>query len=268
MKNIVLCVLWIALFCCGCSLIDIHPYDADPDAPRGINRANIEIIERDYKDQSELVFAVISDTQRWYDETADAVKSINAREDIDFIIHCGDLTDFGATKEFEWMSRELECLNKPYVCIIGNHDCLGNGEAVYREIYGDLNFSFTVGDTHFLCLNTNALEFDYSEAVPNMAYIVNTRSNLPQNVKRTIVAMHAMPFTDQFNNNIASYFHEELKQFPGLQYCICGHTHTTGVSIPFSDDFKYYICGAAEKREYLVFKLNADGGYEYEVVAY
>lgn len=46
---------------------------------------------------------MISDTQRWYNSTEDVVKALNARGDIDFVIHGGDQSDFGVTKEFIWM---------------------------------------------------------------------------------------------------------------------------------------------------------------------
>ena len=42
---------------------------------------------------------MISDTQRWYNSTEDVVKALNARGDIDFVIHGGDQSDFGVTKE-------------------------------------------------------------------------------------------------------------------------------------------------------------------------
>ena len=38
---------------------------------------------------------MISDTQRWYNSTEDVVKALNARGDIDFVIHGGDQSDFG-----------------------------------------------------------------------------------------------------------------------------------------------------------------------------
>ena len=41
---------------------------------------------------------MISDTQRWYNSTEDVVKALNARGDIDFVIHGGDQSDFGVTK--------------------------------------------------------------------------------------------------------------------------------------------------------------------------
>ena len=153
-------LLTLLLIVCvaGCDMIEYHPYDARVKGSTNINRKNIAKIEEACKDLKTFRFAMISDTQRWYDETKDAVKSINDRGDIAFVIYGGDQADFGATKEFMWMRDILNGLKVPYVCLIGNHDCLGTGEYVFQEIYGDANFAFTAGNVHFICLNTNAME--------------------------------------------------------------------------------------------------------------
>ena len=82
----------------ACELIDYHPYDTRVDGKSHINAQNIERIEAATAGKKAIRFVLISDTQRWYDETKAAVKSINARDDIDFVLHCGDLTDFGVTR--------------------------------------------------------------------------------------------------------------------------------------------------------------------------
>ena len=55
------------------------------------------------------------------------MESINKRGDVDFVVHCGDISDFGVTREFELQRDILEKLTMPYVVLIGNHDCLGSG---------------------------------------------------------------------------------------------------------------------------------------------
>ncbi len=260
-----------AFFCCfalvGCDVIDYHPYDTRIDGATDINATNIQRIETECREKENLCFAVISDTQRWYDETKAAVRSINAREDVDFVLHLGDLTDFGITKEFEWMERELKELHVPYVCLIGNHDCLGTGPDVFCKMYGATNFSFNAGRTHFVGLNTNAYEYDYSDAVPDFSFIRTDRSHVPEHVQRTVVMMHAHPFSDQFNNNVADFFQKELRQYPGLAFCLCGHEHHSRELDLFDDGIVYYRCGAAKTREYLLFTLTKEG-MKYEKVAY
>lgn len=262
----------LVLSCClalaACDLIDYHPYDANFHGRRDINAANIERIERDCTGRDSLRFAVISDTQRWYDETAKAVDHINARGDVDFVIHLGDLTDFSATVEFEKMRDELERLRPPYVCLIGNHDCLASGIYVFRAMFGEYNYSFTAGDTRFVCLDTNALEHDYSVPIPDFSFLKADIAAIPAGVRRTVVAMHAAPGTDQFNNNVSEIFHATLRAYPDLLFCLSGHQHSTQVYEPLGDGLTYYQCGAAKHRKYLLFTLTADGGSRYETVSY
>ena len=260
-------MLVVAVGLTACDLIDIHPYDTRISGPHDRNNHHIAQIEERCRGKQEVKFVLISDTQRWYDETHDAVRSINARG-VDFVIHCGDLTDFGATKEFELMRDELQGLEAPYVCLIGNHDHLGNGVFVFRSMFGPEDFAFDAGDTHFVALNTNALENDYSVPIPNFAFIGDDRAALAPTVRRTVVAMHAMPFTDQFNDNVADIFQERLRQYPALQFCLCGHNHRTVVMQPFEDGIDYYQCGAAKSRQYLIFTLTSHGDKHCEVVDY
>ena len=105
-------------------MIEYHPYDLDIDGETDVNRRNIERIETATYRKEEIRFAVISDTQRWYDETEDAVEALNRRDDLDFVLHTGDMSDFGLKLEFEKQRDILSGLKVPFVCLLGNHDCL------------------------------------------------------------------------------------------------------------------------------------------------
>ena len=222
-------------------------------------------IEKECAGKDTLRFAHITDTQRWYDETKKLVNAINSRDDIDFVIHTGDLTDFGLTKEFVWQRTILNGLKMPWVCIIGNHDCLGTGENVYHTIFGDDNFSFNASFAHFLCINTNAFEYDYSSAIPDFNYIKKDLTDVPDSIRCTIVAMHARPGSEQFNNNVLDYFDFTLNRYPGLSFCICGHDHHTETFYPFENQVPYYECGSAKTLTYLLFTITRDS-YTYEAV--
>lgn len=118
----------------GCDMIEYHPYDLNIKGDTDINERNIQSIEASLNGKEEVSFILISDTQRWYDETEDAVNAINERNDVDFVIHCGDLSDFGMKMEFEKQRDILNRLNVPYVCLLGNHDCLATGKEVFNTI--------------------------------------------------------------------------------------------------------------------------------------
>ena len=165
---------FLCLLMGSCDMIDYHPYDVRINGETDVNAHNIAEIEQKCKDKTTIKFVTMGDSQRWYDETLDFVGEINKRDDIDFVIHGGDMSDFGVTDEFLWQRDIMNKLHVPYVALIGNHDCLGTGEETYRAVFGDPNFSFIAGRVKFVCLNTNAMEFDYSRPTSR-----SSKKNLP-----------------------------------------------------------------------------------------
>lgn len=204
MLNKNLFTLLSCLLLTGCGMIDYHPYDVRISGETDVNAHNIEQIEADCKGKKTIRFVTMGDSQRWYDETEDFVKAINKRNDIDFVIHGGDMSDFGVTKEFLWQRDIMNGLSVPYVTLIGNHDCLGTGAETYKAIFGPTNFSFIAGDVKFVCLNTNALEYDYSEPVPDFTFMENELTNRTDEFNKTVISMHARPYTDVFNDNVVN----------------------------------------------------------------
>lgn len=146
MKRKNLYALFSCLFLSGCGMIDYHPYDVRISGETEVNAHNMERIEANCQGKTTIRFVTMGDSQRWYDETEDFVKAINQRNDIDFVIHGGDMSDFGLTKEFLWQRDIMNGLHVPYVALIGNHDCLGTGAETYKAVFGPTNFSFIAGD--------------------------------------------------------------------------------------------------------------------------
>lgn len=262
--------LYIFILCLlfsSCGLIDYHPYDVRIDGETNVNAHNIEKIEANCKGKTTIRFVTLGDSQRWYDETEDFVKEINKRDDIDFVIHGGDVSDFGLTKEFLWQRDIMNGLKVPYVVLIGNHDCLGTGEETYKAIFGPTNFSFIAGNVKFVCLNTNALEYDYSEPVPDFTFMENEVTARSEEFEKTVVSMHARPFTDVFNDNVAKVFQHYVNQYPGIQFCTAAHTHHYLDEETFNDGIHYITSDCMDYRTYLVFTITPEG-HSYELVKY
>lgn len=262
----VLLLVVLALFS-SCELFEIHPYSGNIKGKRNINTSNIAIIEDLYADKDSIRYAFISDSQRSYDQLESFVKHVNARDDIDFIIHGGDVTDFALTDEFILQRDILEKLIKPYVVVIGNHDCLANGEDIFEIVFGPLNFSFIAGKTKFLGLNTNALESNYSNPIPDFAFIRAEREKDLDRFNQTVVLMHAKPTNEQFNNNVADVFQYSITQYPHLLYCNNGHEHQYQQVDVFDDGITYYGTPNIKKREYLVFSITP-GEYTHELQSF
>lgn len=267
MKSKYVYVLAVSLLVAGCDLIDYHPYDVRISGETDVNATNIEQIEANCKGKTTIRFAAMGDSQRWYDETEDFVNALNQRTDIDFVIHGGDISDFGVTKEFLWQRDIMNELNVPYVVIIGNHDCLGTGEETYKAVFGETNFSFIAGNVKFVCLNTNALEYDYSNPIPDFTFIEDEMTSRSDEFTKTVVSMHAKPTTDVFNNNVAKVFQRYISEFPGLQFCTAAHTHYFMDEDLFEDGIHYITTDCMSHRTYIVFTITPET-YEYELVSY
>jgi len=268
MKKIFTALFIFCLVFQSCDMIEYHPYDGRIKGETDINAKNIARIESTCKNKETIRFILISDTQRWYDETEDFVKHANARNDIDFVIHGGDISDFGLTKEFMWQRDILNKLNVPYVVLLGNHDCLANGIEIFRNVFGTENFSFIAGKTKFVCLNTNSLEFDSSLPVPDFTFLKNQVTDRADEYEKTVIAMHARPYTEQFDNNVAEVFQYYTANFPKLQFCLHGHNHSLEENDLYEDGIIYYGVPNIAKRKYYFFTLNPDDSYDYEVVEF
>jgi hypothetical protein len=165
------------------------------------------------------------------------------------------------------MRDVMNKLTVPYVVVLGNHDCLANGMSIYNTVFGKENFAFTAGAARFICLNTNAFEFDYSRPVPDFQFMEQELDRKDE-FSKTVVAMHARPFSDQFNNNVARVFQHYVKEFPKPQFCLNGHDHTLEEDYLFDDGVMYYGVPNIAERIYFLFTLNADDTYDYEVVEF
>ncbi len=261
------------LFCLGLASIsacehpfEYHPYELNLSSEyKNINQKNIERLTGSDAGKDTVRFVMMGDTQRWYDETEDFVKELNKRQNIDFVIHGGDIADFGLKKEYCWMHDILSRLNVPYVAIIGNHDNLGSGREIYEIMYGDLNFSFIYGRIKFVCLNTNALEYDYSVPVPDFDFLKKQIEDTLSDYHSTVVAMHVAPGNVVFNNNVQEVFQEYLRRMRNLRFCLHAHNHRLQVDEFFNDGVIYYGSDAMKHRNYLLFTVTREN-YQYEVV--
>lgn len=279
---ILMAVSAVTLTCCD--NFESSPYAAKIKGKCNTNVSSIETITN-AAPTLPLRFAFITDTHDATRETKRAIEIIRGRGDVDFIVHGGDLTDFGLPKEFMWCRDAMDESGLPYVCVIGNHDCLGNGEDNYEWIFGSKNYSFTVAGVHFVCLNTVALEYDYSEPVPDLNFLVEDAAAVarineehPDSVTHTVVVMHSRPFDEQFNNNVAMPFLYYLQGFPGMKaesgdstysraFCLCGHNHHFQVSDIYDAGLMFYQGDNIAKRSFMIFTINADG-YEMERVVF
>ena len=266
MKNTVLLMILVMLISCE-HIFDTHPYDINFGGEIGINAKQMELIENRFADKDTLHVAFISDTHLWYTELKAEIASMNSREDIDFVIHCGDITDVGMSREFELYRDIISDLRYPYVTLIGNHDFLGTGDEAYKVMFGPMDFSFIASRVKFVCVNTNATEYEDMTVVPDFGFMKLESTSDSSMFDRTVVVMHAPPYSSQFNNGLCETFRQYLDLFPGLMCCVAGHMHEADVDDIYGDGLLFYIVDNAKNRNYRIMTITPDG-YETEQVYY
>lgn len=260
----------LLLTCTACDLFDYHPYSgklAFQDLTAE-NVAKIKALEEQYTilgrwDKPVFQFALISDTQGFFAETADLVQDIN-RRDVAFVLHAGDLTNFAFTDEFERMHRALAKLEAPYVTVIGNHDCLGDGAKTYEEMYGPLNHSFTFGPNKFIFLNTNYLEM-HSEAVPDVNWLEQELRQAP-GIENKFVIAHIAPDDVVANQSKEQAVATLLRQHQ-VPLFLHGHIHRHRAEEPNQDGVMYVSSASADKRNYVLVTV-AGSVVTYEKIDY
>ena len=94
-----------------------------------------------------------------------AVAEINAMpQQPDFVIHTGDITHLSKPAEFDTAKQILGKLRAPLMAIPGEHDVIGDGAALYAQMFGhkgatDGWYSFDRGGAHFVAL-VNVFNFE------------------------------------------------------------------------------------------------------------
>jgi 3',5'-cyclic-AMP phosphodiesterase len=243
----------------ACEKFEYSPYEVRlSEDEKNINQRNIQKIkELHITPADQFKFILISDSQGFYDDNERVVSHINRHySDAHFLLLGGDITDFGLLKEHRLIHKQLSKLNMPYVAVIGNHDATNNGKVVYKNMYGAFDFSFIVGGTKFILLNTNYLEFD--RKVPDLNWLeAELKDGLHYN--NIFVLSHIYPILYEFGRDEGKgELYGKLVSKYNVSYSLHGHRHAYNLFYPFDGRIPYLVSGATERLEYIVFTVNGD----------
>ncbi|WP_143828670.1 metallophosphoesterase family protein [Dyadobacter fermentans] len=211
-------------------------------------------------------FILMGDSQRWYDECEDFVKSANRQKDISFVLHAGDISDFGLTQEFKWVNEIMTRLKYPYLTVIGNHDIIANGSSTYRRMFGPLNYTFTFGRDKFIFIDSNSREYAFDGSVPDVPWLKAQLADNPEK-KNTIVVAHVPPFDADFDKNLEKPFTQALADDPHVKFSLYGHQHRFYEGEFYDDGVRYHLTTSMGARGYMVVSTWKDG-YKVEKVEF
>lgn len=258
--------LLISVVLSGCS--DLYEYSPNQSHDSGslekLNYRNLERLKATHPDDT-LTIVFTGDSQQFYDEVDDFVKRVNTIPDVDLIFIAGDISDFGLLQEFKWITERLEDLEKPYFGVIGNHDVVANGEAVFTEMFGPLNFSFVYDSVKFILHNTNSREY-LSSNIPDLEWMQKELS--PEvGVTNSVAVSHVPPFSGDFNPALEERYSSLFHQAPGFLMSLHGHIHRHTDGYPYDDGVRYITSHSFEQRNFLILRV-ASGAVSKEIVSY
>ncbi len=124
---------------------------------RNLNTENIYRITDIERDQKVRI-AIVADSHGNYRDMKQAVREINAAPDIDFTVHLGDFTNSGYNYEYDQFLALYSELRAPRLIVIGNHDALGAGPALFQRAFGPFNYFFESEHLRFIFWNPNEWE--------------------------------------------------------------------------------------------------------------
>jgi predicted phosphodiesterase len=259
-----LTLLALATVPLACEMLEYGPHqDNLPDSASQLNRKNIdELLDRPAGDTLRVAF--VTDTQNFYDETEDFVDAINARDDVDFVVHGGDITAFGIIREFEWMHEIFAELDVPYLTVIGNHDLKANGGDIYEQVYGPKNFSLVYARTKFVFVDTNSRDYDYNGEVPDLQWLRRQLEPSPA-FDQAVVIGHVPPDHREFDPRLEGRYANILEESGHVPVSLYGHQHQYEVSRPYGDVL-YLVSDTVGSRQFTLLTLSEEHGVQHRTV--
>lgn len=250
----------------SCDLFEYNPnqiiLEEDEKDLNKKNMAKIKVIAP----PDTLKFILMGDTQRFYDESDAFIKSANLFNDVSFVVHAGDISDFGLTQELIWVNDIMKNLKFPYLTVVGNHDLLANGKKAYRRMFGAFDYAFEYGDNRFIFINTNSREYAFDGTVPDLDWLREQLGNNPEN-KNTIIISHMPPYDIDFDEGLEMEFARLLAEDEHVRLSLHGHQHSFNDSVFYDDGVRYFVTTSMNKRGYALISV-WEGGYAIEKISY
>lgn len=249
-------MLWLALACVSCEeLFEYSPYQVrTTETGTGRNVKALEVLAG----QSSPVFkpfkiALVGDSHTYYDDFADQIAALNQMDSIDFVVHMGDITLSGIYREFVWFGKLMDGLGKPSLTLLGNHDCLSNGDRMYREMFGPFNFTLEYNGCKLVFFDDNIWERNVAD--PDFGWLYNVLEK--NDYKYKLVFAHIHPWDGQFSvGNRLLY--NQIMEMRKVDVSVHGHAHKFSYSEYFGR-VPYLVVGDSHDREIVVLEVGEEG---------
>lgn len=242
----------------SCNELEYSPNQKfDKDSPTNLNAKNLEKLyqnENINTSDDTVRFILTGDTQRSYDQAVDLIAVANKFHKLDFVLLNGDISDFGLLKEMKTIANIYEQLKVPYITIIGNHDLIANGSAVYQRMFGELNFTFTFKKIKFICHDANSREYQFNGKIPDLDWL-GKELNTDNNIDGIVGVSHIPPRSQDFDPNLKEPYENLLNSTPKFIVSLHSHENTNDIYYPYPGGVPFIVSNAVTNRQFLYIEI-------------
>ncbi len=171
-----------------------------------------------------------------------AINDVNSRNDIDFVLVNGDVTELGTNAQLDEVKGRLDKLNVPYYAIAGNHETKWSesGNTYFSAVFGDNKYTFEHKGVRFIAVTSGPLlrMGDGHVSPYDMRWIKSTLESMPDKNTPVIFATHFQLMDDM---DVAEDIISMLCPYNVL-VSLCGHGHRNRI-IPV-DNISNVMCRA------------------------
>ena len=217
--------VYLSLMLMACAPIQDSPF-SDKLLNKNL-KLNVRALEKLKNVESDGIIriAVLADPHQNYAALDDVVNDINNTRNIDFIVNVGDIGNSGYNFEYDQYIDSYVNLRQPAFTVIGNHDALGAGVALYRKAFSEPNFWFETDTKRYIFFNTANLEKPEFFDPQWLKDAVNSTT------KAVIIFTHcSLLDPERFASGTTAQIFSDVINASNVDLVVNGHLHAYGLN--------------------------------------
>lgn len=211
----------------GCEYLDVSAIaGTDTADSRFENNKNYsDHSAPEIKDTENFSFLVVSDVH-YYNENprfGEKLDKLRQEYNAEFLIVNGDISQSGLEKQFNIFLDDMKNYNGIFYPVLGNHDVYHNGSKMFGKLLGKFTYSFEIGNTKFIFLDTSTgtfgkkqKEWYENELSHDKQLIIFTHYNFVTSTVQEFVSM---------TNAEDEYYFFDINDKYDVKYVVSGHLH-------------------------------------------